>query len=402
MDSNVLKALHDARTRAAEELRDLYSEAAGRELEAEERSREDALAQSISDHDARIATALKQAEAEKRAAEAFEAFPTEERAEVEEPAGPSDADILRGIAQGEIRSHEFGPEEQRDNLKTGSAGNTVPTSFYNSLVEYMIETSTVLAAGATVVRTAGGEDLQIPVATAFPTASLVAENGAIGESDPTFAQKTLGAYKYGFITQASSELLDDTAINLPEFLARRGGEALGNGIGTAFVSGTGSSQPQGIIAASGGLNTVASATGSVAAGFDYEDLVSAVHGVDRPYRAGSVWILNDAVLAELRKLVDGQSRPLWQAGLTAGAPDTLLGYPVYVDPAMPTATTNGTKGIVFGNIGQAVMVRFAGGVRVDSSTEYGYANDLVSWRFLVRADSEVVNPNAAKALTYTT
>ena len=178
-------------------------------------------------------------------------------------------------------------------------------------------------------------------------------------------------------------------------------EALGNGIGSAFITGTGSSQPTGI-AGSAGFATVASASGSVAAGFALNDVLTLVHSITRPYRAGSSFICNDSVVLQLRKLKDTTGQYLWQPSVQAGQPDLLAGYPVYTDPAMATATTNGTKGLAFGNWKQGVIVRLAGGVRVESSSDFAFSSDLDTWRFIVRADARIVDAAAARVLTYTT
>ena len=399
MDTNAIKAIHEARTHAAEELRSLYTEAANRELSAEERQREESLATAIAEHDERIANGLKAVEAEKRSVEAFEAFPVEERQAVEQAVEVSDADALRSLMSGGGHA-DFEHRDQTVGSATGG-GNTVPTSFYNSLVEYMSEYSTVLAGQATVIRTAGGENLQVPVATAFPSSGKEDEGAEIDESDATFGQKTLGAYKYAHMTQVSSELLADSAVDIVGFLARRGGAALGHAVGTQFIEGDGSTEPEGLL--EGLTNSYSSAGGSAGDTFSYGDIVGAVHDVKRPYRNGSVFVMNDAILADLRAVVSSNDdRPLWQPSWNLGQPDTLLGYPVLTDPSMPTATTNGSTGFVYGNLREAMIVRFAGAVRVDTSTDYAFANDLVTWRFIIRADSKVVNPEAATEVTFTT
>jgi HK97 family phage major capsid protein len=323
-----------------------------------------------------------------------------------------DVVALRALAAGEARSAEFlpTPHEQRvlSGLSAGAGLNTVPTSFYDTLIEAMKETSTVLAANAMLLETASGEPMQIPTAASgsYPTAALVAEAGTIGASDPAFGQTTINAYKYAFLTQVSSELLSDTAIDLIGFLGRRGGEALGNGTGAAFVVGTGSSQPTGI-AGSAGFASVASLTGSAAAGFVYNDVLALVHGITRPYRANASFICNDSVTLTLRKLRDGSGgagtgQYLWQPSMQAGVPDTLAGYPVFTDPAMVATTTNGHKGLAFGDWNKGLAVRIAGGVRVERSSDFAFSTDLDTWRFIVRADSRIVDAAAARVLTYTT
>jgi HK97 family phage major capsid protein len=149
---------------------------------------------------------------------------------------------------------------------------------------------------------------------------------------------------------------------------------------------------------------VASASGSVAAGFRYEDIIDLVHSITRPYRNGASFIAGDHHIKGLRKLREGSGTGqfLWQPAITAGEPDTLAGFPVYTDPAVPTATTNGSKGIAFGNWKRAVMVRFAGPVRVEASDDFRFDYDVTTWRFILRFDSEVVDPAAGKVLTYTT
>jgi HK97 family phage major capsid protein len=330
----------------------------------------------------------------------------------EPTASTSDLAVLRALASGERRSAEFLPttHEQRvlSKLSAGAGANTVPTSFYDTLIEAMKENSTVLAANAMLIETASGESIQIPTAASgsYPSASLIAEGDAISASDAAFGQTTIGAYKYAFLTQVSSELLADTAVDLVGFLGRRGGEALGNGIGSAFVIGSGSSQPTGI-AGSAGFTSVASATGSAAAGFVYDDVLKLVHAITRPYRTNASFICNDSVTLTLRKLRDGSGgagtgQYLWQPSMQAGVPDTLAGYPVFTDPAMVATTTNGHKGLAFGDWSKGLAVRVAGGVRIESSADYAFATDLETWRFIVRADSRIVDAAAARVLTYTT
>ena len=323
------------------------------------------------------------------------------------PEAISDEARLRAIITERRGAADFSPESRTlSKLSAGAGANVVPTGFFDVMFEALVEASSVMAAGATIINTVSGENIQLPLTSTFPAAAQVAEASAIGASDPSFGQTTIGAFKFAFLTQVSSELLADNAVNLVEFLGRRGGEALGNGIGAAFITGSGSGAPVGI-AGSAGFTTVASASGSVAAGFSYNDILTLQHSITRPYRGGASFVANDSVTLGLRKLRDGSGgagtgQYLWQPAMTLGAPETLAGNPIYTDPAMPTATTNGTKGLAFGNWQRGLAVRIAGGVRVELSTEYAFNTDLTTWRFITRADSRIVDTNAARVLTYTT
>ena len=64
----------------------------------------------------------------------------------------------------------------------------------DQIVEHLIDTAQLMPY-VTVLQTGSGEDLQVPKTNSYSSAALVAEAGAIGESDPAFGQVTLGAFK---------------------------------------------------------------------------------------------------------------------------------------------------------------------------------------------------------------
>ena len=162
-----------------------------------------------------------------------------------EKAQTFDADVIRSMARGETRGYTF---EQRDVVKT-STGAPVPTSFYNQVIEQarlvgpMLETSTTL-------RTAGGENLQIPSQAGWSTAAITGEGTAIAESAPTFNSFiTLGAYKYSFLVQLSRELIEDSGVDILAFLATQTGNALGFKVNNDLTVGAGTTLPLGIVTA---------------------------------------------------------------------------------------------------------------------------------------------------------
>ena len=111
------------------------------------------------------------------------------------------------MVSGERRSFEF---RDLSKLSAGAGANTVATNFYANLQEHMIENSAIRQTNVTVLTTDGGQNLQVPKTTTHPTAGIIAEAGSITESDAVFGQVTLGAFKYAFSTQVSTELEDDT------------------------------------------------------------------------------------------------------------------------------------------------------------------------------------------------
>ena len=136
--------------------------------------------------------------------------------------------------------------EYRTTLKS-TATQAMPVSVYDQIVQSLVESSAVLNAGATVLTTQTGEDLQVPKNTANSTAAITNEGASISASDPTQAVVTLKSYKYATFFQISNELATDTPLDLIGYLARQAGQALATAFGPHLITGTGTGQPTGIV-----------------------------------------------------------------------------------------------------------------------------------------------------------
>lgn len=379
----------DEKLRAETEIRSIFDAADGRDLTSEELASVDRLDGEVRSLGERVSELMEQEQRSRDAADALARL-----APVDEPGGDADADDvgeqLRSFLRGEQRSVAVAPE-RRDLVKgTATAGgNTVPTTFYGRLVEHMVEVSGVLAAGPTLLETASGDSIEVPTTTAFSTAALTAEAAAIAESDPAFAKRTLGAYKYGATIQVSRELIDDTAVDLLGFIAAQAGRAVGNALGAALVTGSGSSQPAGVATQATAGKTGAATTPTT------DDLIDLMYSVISPYRASSscCWMLRDATAAHLRKLKDDNGQYLWQPSLVLGQPDMLLGKPVATDPNV-AAADNSAKSVLFGDFA-AYWVRLAGGVRFERSDDFAFSSDLVTFKVVARADGMTVDQTGA-------
>lgn len=307
--------------------------------------------------------------------------------QVEAPATQNDADVLRRMVAGEVRGFEF---RDLSKLSAGAGANTVPTSFLGQLQAHMIDVSAIRQTNVTVITTDSGEALQVPKTTAHSSAALIAEAGSITESDPAFGMVTLDAFKYALAIQVSSELETDTGVDLSAYLAMQAGRALGNASGAHFVTGTGSAQPNGVVTAST-LGVTGSA--SVAGAFTADNLIDLYYSVIASYRRQGSWLLSDAGIKAARKLKDGDLNYIWAPGLTAGEPSTLLGRPVVTDPNV-AAPALSAKSVVFGDM-SAYMIRDVRGVRVERSADFAFGNDLVTWRFILRTDGDLVDTTGA-------
>ena len=297
-----------------------------------------------------------------------------------EKAQTFDADVIRSMARGETRGYTF---EQRDVVKT-STGAPVPTSFYNQVIEQarlvgpMLETSTTL-------RTAGGENLQIPSQAGWSTAAITGEGTAIAESDPTFNSFiTLGAFKYSFLVQLSRELIEDSGVDILAFLATQTGNALGFKVNNDLTVGTGSAQPNGIVTAASSAVT-GTASGPT---FTADNLIDLAYSLDGSARRlpGVGWMMNTQSLGVVRKLKDNNGAYIFSPALADGN-DRVLSYPVFENPAM-ASNASATKSVIFGHL-PSYYVRMAGGLRLDRSDDFAFSADLVTFRASMRVDGNL-------------
>lgn len=234
---------------------------------------------------------------------------------------------------------------------SSEGGYTVPTEVAGSVLDVLKAYGGVREA-ATVIQTEMGNQLNYPTSDGTSeTGELIAENTTATGSDPTFGVVTLNTYKFGSkIVAVPFELLQDSAVDVEAFISRRLGDRLGRIQNTYFTTGTGTSQPKGVVtaAASGKVGTTGQTTTVIV-----DDLIDLVHSVDPAYRAGGNvrFMMNDASLKVIRKLKDDQNRPVFLPGydgLAGPMSDTLLGYPITINQDIATMAAN-AKSILFGD-----------------------------------------------------
>lgn len=284
--------------------------------------------------------------------------------------------------------------ERRDLLKSAPA-NFQPVSFYDRIIETMVETSAVLKAGATLVTTSTGEDLRIPRSTANGTAGIVAEAAAIPESDPTLGVVTLGAFKYGLLIQVSTEMVQDTSVDLQGYLSRQAGTAIGVALGNHLINGTGSGQPRGVLADATlgvtGPTGTSTSFGSQATAGQGTDLLNSLYGsLAEPYTAtgSTAFLARNATVTSIRNLKANTGELVGNA-YVGNSP-----APFHVDPAVPALGAN-AKSVLVGSWDR-YFLRLVNGIRFERSEDFAFSNDLVTFRVLLRADGALIDPSAVK------
>ena len=223
-------------------------------------------------------------------------------------------------------------------------GYLVPDEYERTLVE-ALEEENIFRQMAKVIKTSSG-DRKIPVVASKGTASWIDEEGAYPESDDSFGQVSIGAYKLGTMIKVSEELLNDSVFDLQSYISREFARRIGAKEEEAFFTGDGKGKPLGVLAATGGAETGVTAASATAVTAD--ELMDLYYSLKSPYRKKSVWVLNDSTIKAIRKLKDNNGQYLWQPSLAAGTPDMILGRPIKTSAYMP-AMAAGAKTIAFGD-----------------------------------------------------
>ena len=271
-------------------------------------------------------------------------------------------------------------------------GYLVPDEYERTLVE-ALEEENIFRQLAKVIQTSSG-DRKIPVVATKGTASWIDEEGAFTESDDSFGQVSIGAYKLGTMIKVSEELLNDSVFDLESYISRESARRIGAREEEAFFTGDGSGNPLGILAATGGAETGVTAASATAVTAD--ELMDLFYSLKSPYRRNAVWVLNDSTIKAVRKLKDGNGQYLWQPSLTAGTPDTILGRPVKTSAYMP-AIAAGAKTVAFGDFSY-YWIADRQGRSFKRLNELYAATGQVGFLASQRVDGKMILPEAVKVL----
>ncbi|WP_040197185.1 phage major capsid protein [Candidatus Soleaferrea massiliensis] len=271
-------------------------------------------------------------------------------------------------------------------------GYLVPDEFERTLVE-ALEDENIFRTLASVITTSSG-DRRIPVVASKGTASWIDEEGTIPESDDSFGQVSIGAYKLGTLIKVSEELLNDSVFNLEAYISREFARRIGNKEEEAFFTGDGSGKPIGILAASGGAQIGVTTAGATAVTID--EVLDLFYALKAPYRNRAVFVMNDATVKAIRKLKDGQGQYLWQPSLQASTPDTILNRPVYTSAYVPTIAA-AAKTVVFGDFSYYWVADRQGRVFRRLNELYAVTGQ-VGFVATQRVDGKLILPEAIKVL----
>nr|DAI96067.1 MAG TPA: major capsid protein [Caudoviricetes sp.] len=320
------------------------------------------------------------------------AAPTEDEAPVSK-TGRGTKDYAKNFWR--VMRSKSVPHEVMNALQVGTeteGGYLVPDEYEHTLVQ-ALEEQNIFRQLAHVIHTSSG-DRKIPVVASKGTAQWIDEEAQYPESDDSFGQVSIGAYKLATMIKISEELLNDSVFDMPSYIATEFARRIGAAEEEAFFTGNGAGRPLGILAETGGAQV--GVTGAKADAVTFDEVMDLFYSLRSPYRRNAVFIMNDATVKALRKLKNGNGDYIWQPSVTAATPDTILNRPVYTSGFMPTLAA-GAKTVLFGDLNY-YWVADREGRSFKRLNELYAPTGQVGFLASQRVDGKLILPEAVKVL----
>ncbi len=260
-------------------------------------------------------------------------------------------------------------------LSAGSnpdGGYTVPLEIETTIDRVLAKASPIRAIAT--VRQIGANVYRKPITTAGAATGWVGETDAISQTNtPTLAAIDFPAMELYAMPAATQTLLDDSQVDIEQWLASEVQIVFAEQEGAAFVNGDGTNKPTGFLHyttvadaswAWGSLGYIASgAAGAFASSNPSDALLDLAYAPKQGYRANGRWVMNRKTESTVRKFKDSTGNYIWQPAMSADQPATLFGYPVTEVEDMPDIAANAYS-IAFGDFARGYLVVDRIGIRV--------------------------------------
>lgn len=274
---------------------------------------------------------------------------------------------------GYMRKGDDTPEAMKA-LSVGSdpdGGYTVEPDTSGRIVTKIFESSPMRQVAS--VQTIGTDSLEGMYDLEEASAGWVGETEARSETGtPKLAVWRIPVHEMYAKPKATQKILDDSMIDIEAWLSGKVSDKFSRQENAAFVNGDGVGKPRGFLTYPTGSTipgTIQRFKTGVNGGFDAtgdgaDVLISSIYeGLKQAYRSGARWFMPRSAVSAVRKLKAADGSYLWQPGISAGNPATLMGFPILEFEDMPTIAT-GSLSIAFGNMAEAYQIVDRQGIRV--------------------------------------
>ena len=294
-------------------------------------------------------------------ASADEAFQAEHRRAFDAYVRKGDANRLIGIEHKALSSGS-GPD----------GGYLVPEETETRIGRLLTEASPIRAIAS--VRQVSAAVYKKPFAISGAATGWVAETAVRPETaSPALSELQFPAMEIYAMPAATQTLLDDSVVDIDQWIAEEVQAAFAEQETEAFVNGNGASRPKGFLDYAkvadadwswGNIGYIATgADGAFAAADPSDVLVDLVYALKAGYRQNAGWVMNRRTQGEIRKLKDSAGDYLWQPAATASGQATLMNFPITEAETMPGIAA-GTYAAAFGDFRRGYLIVDRLGIRI--------------------------------------
>jgi len=264
---------------------------------------------------------------------------------------------------------------ERKALSVGSdpdGGYLVPDETERTVNRALKDISPIRAIAG--IRQVSGSVYKRPFSISGPVTGWVAETAARTQTTaPTLDELSFPTTELYAMPAATSSLLDDSAVNIDEWLAEEVRVAFAEQEGTAFVTGNGTNKPKGFLAYTtvdnaswewGKLGHILTGTDAAFPATDPADkLIDLIYALKAGYRANAHFVMNRSTQSVIRKMKDADDNYLWQPSGAPGEAPTLMGYPIAESEDMPDMAADSLS-VAFGDFRRGYLIVDRVGIRV--------------------------------------
>jgi HK97 family phage major capsid protein len=273
-------------------------------------------------------------------------------------------------------------------------GYTVTPQMSNRIITKMFESDPIRQLAATETITTHAIEWLVDWDEMGSGWEAETETGA-ETSTPQFYRKHIPVHVAYAKPRATQTLIEDSGINIENWIADKAARRLYRTTAASFVTGTGVGQPRGFTTYSSGTTyktveqvAMGSGTGLTADGF-----IKVKYSLIEEYLNRGTWLMNRLAVADTMYLKDGTGAYIWKPGLQGDANATLCGLPVRMSTTMPVVAADSLS-VALADWSEAYMVvnRLGISVQRDPYTVKPY----VEYYTRMRVGGDVINPQALK------
>lgn len=268
----------------------------------------------------------------------------------------------------------------------GAGGYLVPDEFEKKLVKGLEEENIMRKIGNVIY---SKYDLKIPGVAVKGSATWIDEENKFEESDVTFNQTVIRAYKVGTAIRVSDELLEDAAFDIEDYMIKEFSRRIGSAEEEAFLTGDGINKPLGL------LNYVSME--ATTENLNLDALIDLYYSIKDSYRKNAVWLMHDSTLKKLHKELRSYGRKVWNNNvLSSDEPIFLLNKPVVISNSMPEPKA-GNCPVLLGDFSY-YWIAERGKYSLKRLNEVYATNGQVGFLASKRVDAKLVLPEAVKGI----